>query len=100
MTDAAPGFLAAVVALSSLALFVLGRRSAARPLRAALADVATWCGLTLVLLLLNLALAVGAVLVLRHAFGVFVSMYMNADFSLLVASALQAAALLRWQGRS
>jgi hypothetical protein len=84
--------------LSSAAAVWLGRRRGLRA--AALLDALGHClecvGLAVVLLAANVALGMAIVLGLRVLSGRFLSLYANADITLLVLSLLQAIALSSW----
>ena len=92
-------YLPLLVALTSAAVVAAGARWLRLPRSAiagALRRAAEWAGLTVMLLAANLAAGFALVLALRRATGAFVSLYLNADLTLLALSALQAAALLGW----
>ena len=92
-------FLPLLYAAGAAALLLAGARGLGLPARAigaALGRVAEWAGLTTMLVVLNVAAGFALVLLLRRLTGEFLSLYLNADLTVLAASALQAAALQWW----
>jgi hypothetical protein len=94
-------FLLSLVAATSAAALYLARRSgrggAAGALRAAVDQALEWVGLTVVFFVANLALGALLTLVVRALTPLFLSLYLSADVSLLVLSALQALVYQRWR---
>jgi hypothetical protein len=93
-------FLLSLVAATSAAALSLGRRRGAGApgaLRAALLEGLECVGLTVVFFVANLALGALLTLVVRALTPLFVSLYLSADVSLLVLSALQALVFQRWR---
>jgi hypothetical protein len=87
------------VAVTSLLLFVVAtRRLGARKgaLRPAVGRMVELVGLAIVLAIANLAAGFVLVLALRRLTGSFVSMYLNADGTLIALAVLQAVVLQWW----
>lgn len=87
-----------VVALTSAAVYALARRRFGLPpagLRRALPRLLETAGLAVGLYVLQVAVAVGLTALARGA-GLFVSIYLSTDLSLLVAACLQAVILELW----
>lgn len=92
--------LSLVAATSAAALYLARRRGPADPpgaLKAAALDALECVGLTVVFFVANLALGALLTLVIRALTPLFVSLYLSADVSLLVLSALQALVYQRWR---
>ena len=90
--------LVVVVVGSSAAWYLLGRRLLGLPASAippALSRLLEWIGLCVVFYAGNVALGMTLTLVLRQT-GAFVSMYGNADVTLLLLAALQAFVVRAW----
>jgi len=62
----------------------------------ALGRLAEWAGLAAILAVVNVAAGFALVLALRRMTGEFLSLYLNADLTLLAVSALQAVVLQWW----
>jgi len=95
--------LSLVAATSAAALHLAGRRGgggAPGALREALLHALECMGLTIVFFGANLALGALLTLVVRALTPLFVSLYLSADVSLLVLSALQALVYQRWRDAS
>lgn len=94
-------FLLALVAATSAGALVLGRRGGADASRtaigAALRRALECVGLTAAFFAVNLGLGALLTLVIRGLTPLFVSLYVNADVSLLVLSLLQALVYQRWR---
>jgi hypothetical protein len=94
-------FLLSLVAATSAAALHLARRRGATvapgALRAALLHSLECVGLTMVFFAANLALGALLTLAVRALTPLFVSLYLSADVSLLVLSALQALVYQRWR---
>jgi hypothetical protein len=91
--------LAGVVIGSSIVLAALAALGLSLPLgrlRVAGAAVLEFAALWMICLAANVALGVVAIVVLRHAAAVFVSVYVLNDLVLIVLAALQAAGLQAW----
>ncbi|HET7746000.1 MAG TPA: hypothetical protein VFM29_01785 [Vicinamibacteria bacterium] len=88
-----------VAVTSGLAAWVGSRHGRGRPraLGAALRRACELVGLSVAFLALNLVVGVTAVLVIRRATGAFLSMYLNADVTLVALSVLQAAVWQWWR---
>jgi hypothetical protein len=80
--------------LAAAGVLVAGRRPGR--IGAALGRTAEWAGLATLIAAGNLALGFVLVLALRRLTGRFVTLYVNADVTLLAVSALQAAVLQWW----
>ena len=92
-------YLPLLYALGAGALLLAGARGLGLPLAAlgpALGRVAEWAGLAAILVVLNVAAGFALVLALRKVTGQFLTLYLNADVTLLAVSALQAAVLQWW----
>jgi hypothetical protein len=92
--------LSLVAATSAGALHQARRRERALApgaLRAAVLDALECVGLTVAFFAANLALGALLTLVIRALTPLFVSLYLSADVSLLVLSALQALVYQRWR---
>lgn len=94
-------FVLGVVLATTLLLYKMARRRApvGRGVRAAFNCVLEWAGLTVILFALNILAGFLAVLALRRLTGGFVSLYLAADVSLLMLSAVQAVACQGWMRR-
>jgi hypothetical protein len=95
--------LSLVAATSAAALYGASRRGQAGTpgaLRGAVRDALECVGLTIVFFVANLALGALLTLVVRALTPLFVSLYLSADVSLLVLSALQALVYQRWRDGS
>ena len=92
-------YLLAVCAFTSAVGIWLGRRRglSTAALSAAVGRVLECVGLAMVLLAVNVIVGVVAVLALRVLTGRFLSLYANADITLLVLSFLQALLLQAWE---
>ena len=91
-------YLLALVALTSVVAYVVGRRRKARgPLRPALRRVLEWAGFWAIFYAVNLAVGFAAILVIRKITGTTVSLYVNTDSTLATLSALQATAWQWWR---
>jgi hypothetical protein len=94
-------FLLSLVAATSAGALHLarrrGRRVAPGELRAAALGALECAGLAVVFFVANLALGALLTLVVRALTPLFVSLYLSADVSLLVLSALQALVYQRWR---
>ena len=86
------------VAVTSLLIAAAATRfgGRVRALPAALARMAELVGLAIVLAAANLAAGFVLVLALRRLTGTFVSLYLNADATLIALSLLQAVVLQWW----
>ena len=92
-------YLVLLFGLTSSALYLAARRwlgLGGAGLRPALVRMLECIGLVLGLMAFNLVAGFLLVLVLRRLTGSFVSLYLNADFTLLAMSLLQAVALQWW----
>jgi hypothetical protein len=90
--------LVAVVLGSSAAWYLVGRRALGLPrsgMRAALARLVEWVGLTVLFYVANVAFGMALTLGLRTT-GAFVSMYGSTDVTLLLLASLQAFVLRAW----
>jgi hypothetical protein len=94
-------FLLALVAATSAAAISRARRrgrdGGPGALGAAARDALECAGLTVVFFVANLGLGALLTLVIRALTPLFVSLYLSADVSLLVLSALQAFVYQRWR---
>jgi len=93
-------YLLALVALTSAAAYLLGRRGYGwRPASVgpALRRVLEWAGFWSIFYAVNLATGFAAVLVIRKLTGTTVSLYVNTDSTLATLSALQATAWQWWR---
>jgi hypothetical protein len=93
-------FILAVAGLTSASAFVLGvaRLGFSKSgLRLALGVGCECVGLTLVFSVLNLAVAIFAILVVRSLSGRFVSLYIASDTTFLMLSWLQALTFQAWR---
>jgi hypothetical protein len=96
-------YVLGLVMASSVAAGLLARRVfrlRADALRPALLRLLEWVGLTVGFYALNLLLGILAVVILRKLRGGFVSLYLNTDNTIVLLSALQAAALQWWRSES
>jgi hypothetical protein len=94
-------FLIALVAATSAASLYAatrrGRPATGDALRAGAWRAVEWVGLTVAFFAGNLSVGVALTLVVRSLTPLFLSLYLNADVSLLVLSALQAFVYQRWR---
>jgi hypothetical protein len=97
-------FLLSLIAATSAGALVLARRRGQAvtggALRAAAGRALECLGLTLLFFTANLALGALLTLLVRALTPLFVSLYLSADVSLLVLSALQALVYQRWRDGS
>lgn len=94
-----PAFVLLVFGLTSAGGYVLatrGLRLAPRALGSAVGRMLECLGLTLVFLVANVVVGAGASLASR-SLGTFVSLYLSADFSLLLLSLVQAVVFQWWR---
>jgi hypothetical protein len=91
------GFILIVAGLTSVAIYLLGVRLSRQGLWQALGKAFECLGLTLALLLLNLAVGMIAILATRSLTGRFISLYHVSDITLLMLSLLQALAFQAWR---
>jgi hypothetical protein len=97
------GFVLGLTAVSSVGLYLLGRRALGLPagtLGAAAGRTLEWLGLVVLVFAGNLALGLLAILSARVLTGGFVSLYLAGDVTLLVLSLLQALLLAAWREQS
>jgi hypothetical protein len=93
-------YLLAVAAATSLAAYGAARRwgrLTPSALPAAVMRLLECAGLTVGFYALNVAVGFAAALVLRTLTGAFVSVYVNADITLVILSALQAVTFQWWR---
>jgi hypothetical protein len=96
-------YLLAVAALTSLAVLAIGRRALGLELRllsSACTRALEICGATLLFWALNVALALGAALLVRRLGATFLSAYLGTDPALLVVALLQALVFESWRAHS
>jgi hypothetical protein len=95
-----PVFILSVVGLTSMGMLILGvkgLRLSRSGLWLALGQACECVGLTLVLLALNVAVGMIAILAARLLSGRFVSLYIVSDTTLLMLSLLQALTFQAWR---
>ena len=93
-------FVLVVVGLTSAAAYLLGIARLGYPksrLRLALRKACEGVGLTLVFGVVNLAVAMSAILAMRSLSGRFVSLYAASDATFLILSWLQALTFQAWR---
>jgi hypothetical protein len=96
-------FLLIVASLTSVGSYILGvkgLRLCRSGLWVALGKACDCVGLTLIIFLLNMTVAMFAILAVRSLSGRFISIYMASDITLLIVSLLQALTFQAWRESS
>jgi hypothetical protein len=96
-------FILVVAGMTSAGAYVLGAARlgfSTTGLRLALGKACECVGLTLVFIVVNLAMAMFAILIMRSLSGRFVSLYVASDITFLVLSGLQALTFQAWRENS
>lgn len=97
------GLILALVGLTSLGAYLLGRKASGfrgQIASAVIGKMLEGVGITLAFCAANLAIASASILIVRHVIGTFISLYPVWDLSLCVLSLLQGLTFQSWRDLS